>query len=244
MTSEDVQLPRDQHARSPERAPSSLAQRVAHAVVESRGLTDVENDLQLGSEKTTQHAQSRTPIAALGIFFGLFLLIAWVVPSPHTSLGVPPLPERFGVVPTENRLVRAAQQVSAQSRAHQLEENSMRVLGRTGFVAVAAGGLGLAASSTAKNWLSMADLSSRTTRMTVVRSVEVASRFPVGVQTLSISFALLKRPPASGGLISISAALGGFSKPYRRSLIGSTVCDSYLDRASSAVARPRRVWCR
>ena len=149
MTSEDVQLPRDQHARSPERAPSSLAQRVAHAVVESRGLTDVENDLQLGSEKTTQHAQSRTPIAALGIFFGLFLLIAWVVPSPHPSLGVPPLPERSGVVPTENRLVRTAQQVSAQSRAHQLEENSMRVLGRTGFVAVAAGGLGLAASSIA-----------------------------------------------------------------------------------------------
>ncbi len=149
MTPKEAQLLRAQRALSPARAPSSLAQRVAHAVVESRGSTDVVSDMRLGSEKTTQHAQSRTPIAALGIFFGLFLLIAWAAPSPRSSLGVPPPLERSGVVPTENRLVRTAQQVSAQSRAHQLEENSMRVLGRTGFVAVAAGGLGLAASSIA-----------------------------------------------------------------------------------------------
>lgn len=150
MTSEDVQLPRDQHARSPERAPSSLAQRVAHAVVESRGLTYVENDLQHGSEKTTRRTRFQTPVSALSILFGLFLLTAWSMPSPRPSLGVPPLPERFGVVPTENRLVRAAQQVSAQSRAHHTEEIGMRVLDRTGVVAVAAFGMGLAVSGAAR----------------------------------------------------------------------------------------------
>ena len=88
MTPKEAQLLRAQRALSPARAPSSLAQRVAHAVVESRGSTDVVSDMRLGSEKTTQHAQSRTPIAALGIFFGLFLLIAWAAPSPRSSLGV------------------------------------------------------------------------------------------------------------------------------------------------------------
>ena len=106
MTSEDVQLPRDQHARSPERAPSSLAQRVAHAVVESRGLTDVENDLQHGSEKTTRRTRFQTPVSALGIFFGLFLLIAWVVPSPRPSLGVPLRPERSRVPSTAPHFAR------------------------------------------------------------------------------------------------------------------------------------------
>ncbi len=55
----------------------------------------------------------------------------------------------FGVLPAEDRLPRAVQHEAARSRAHQPEENSMRVLGRTGVVAVAAGGLGLAASSIA-----------------------------------------------------------------------------------------------
>ncbi len=130
MTLKDVQPPREQRALSPVRTPTSLAQRVARAVVESRGSTDVASDMRLGSEKTTQRAQSRTPIAALGIFFGLFLLIAWVVPSPQPSLGVPPRPERFRVPSTAAHFVRDP------SREDQMKNFSSMALGVSAAVAM------------------------------------------------------------------------------------------------------------